>query len=78
LNPADATAGLWPAQRLAPDRAGSGAIAAPQPGTWRSPPQSDVELMTKKEVLDFKRAPRLEQIGDVGSKSVDDREHRTG
>ena len=54
------------------------AITAPQPETWRSSPQGDVELMTEKEVLGFKSEPRLEQIGDIRSKEVDDRKHRTG
>jgi hypothetical protein len=35
-------------------------ITAPQPDTCRSSPQCDVELMTEKEVLGFKPAPRLE------------------
>ena len=35
-----------------------------------------VALMTQKEVLNFKPAPRLEQIGDKCSKQVDDRKHR--
>jgi len=42
----------------------------------RRPPQSDVELMTKKEVLDFKPVPRLKQVGDIRSKQVDDHKHR--
>jgi hypothetical protein len=36
------------------------------------------ELMRQKEVLNFKPAPRLEQIGDKCSKQVDDRKHRIG
>jgi hypothetical protein len=43
------------------------AITAPQPDTCRSSSQCDVELMTEKEVLGLKSAPRLEQIGDVRS-----------
>jgi hypothetical protein len=54
------------------------AITAPQPETWRSMPQGNVELMTEKQVLRFKPAPRLEQIGDISSKQVDDRKHRIG
>jgi hypothetical protein len=42
----------------------------------RRPPQSDVELMTKKEVLDFKPVPRLKQVGDIRPKQVDDHKHR--
>jgi hypothetical protein len=34
--------------------------------------------MTKKEVLDLKPAPRLEQIRDKCSNQVDDRKHRIG
>jgi len=34
--------------------------------------------MTQKEVLDFKPAPRLEQIGYKRCKQVDDRNHRIG
>jgi hypothetical protein len=34
--------------------------------------------MTQKEVLNFKPAPRLEQIDDKCSKQVDDRKHRIG
>ena len=30
----------------------------------------------KKEVLDFKPVPRLEQVGDMRSKQVDDHKHR--
>ena len=44
----------------------------------QGPPQSDVELMTKKEVLDFKPVPRLEQVGDIRSKQVDNHKHRIG
>jgi hypothetical protein len=38
----------------------------------------DVELMPQKEVLNFKPAPRLEQIGDKCGQQMEDREHRTG
>jgi hypothetical protein len=53
-----------------------GPITTSQPEMLRCPPQSDVELMTKKEVLDFKPVPRLEQAGDIQSKQVDDHKHR--
>src|SRR4030088_758871 len=52
------------------------AITGPQPQTWRSVPQGDVQLMTEKQVLGFKPASRLEQIGEIRSKQVGDREHR--
>src|SRR5439155_466813 len=74
----DRTSELRIAMQLpGPDRAGSAtaghphqqrAITAPQPKTWRSSPRCDVELMTEKEVLGFKPAPRPEQIGDIRSK----------
>ena len=34
--------------------------------------------VTKEEVLNFKPAPRLEQIGDIHSKQMDDRNHHFG
>ena len=52
------------------------AIAAPKPETCRSSPQGDIELMTEKENLGFKPAPRLEQIGDKRSKQAEERKHR--
>jgi PRC-barrel domain len=41
------------------------------------PPQSDVELMTEKQILGFKSAPRLEQVGYKHSERVQDRKHRS-
>ena len=52
------------------------AVATPQRQTRRSPPQSDIELMTEKENLGFKPTPRLEQVGDKRCKQAEDREHR--
>ena len=52
------------------------AIAAPKLKTCRSSPQGDIELMTEKEDLGFKPAPRLEQIGDKSCKQAEDRKHR--
>jgi hypothetical protein len=34
--------------------------------------------MTKKEVLDFKPAPRPEQVGDERPKQMEDGKHRAG
>jgi hypothetical protein len=34
-----------------------GTVTCPKPDTLRGSPQGDVELMTQKEVLDFKPAP---------------------
>src|SRR5688572_11479490 len=53
-------------------------VTTPQPETLRCAPQDDGELMTKKEVLDFKPTPRLEQIGDIHSEQMDDRKHHFG
>jgi hypothetical protein len=53
-------------------------ITTPQPKTWRSSPQGGIELMTKKEVLGLKLAPRLEQIGDNRPKQLEVCEHRDG
>jgi hypothetical protein len=36
------------------------------------------ELMTEKQVLGLKQAPRLEQVGDKHSDRVQDRKHRPG
>jgi hypothetical protein len=55
-----------------------GTVTCPQPETLRGPPQGDVELMTQKEILDFKPVLRVEQIGYKRCKQVDDRKHRIG
>jgi hypothetical protein len=55
-----------------------GAATTPHPETLRGAPQDDIELMTKEEVFNFKPAPRLEQIGDIHSKQMDDRNHHFG
>ena len=51
-------------------------VIRPEPETLRGSPQGDVELMTQKEVLDFKPVPRLEKIRYKACKQVDDRKHR--
>jgi hypothetical protein len=38
----------------------------------RCTPQGNIELMSKKKVLDFKPAPRLEQIDDKRPKQMED------
>jgi len=38
----------------------------------------NIELMAKKEVLDFKLAPRPEEVGDKHSKQLKECEHRAG
>ena len=52
------------------------AITAAKSKTRRCPPQSDVELMSEKQVLGFKPPPRLEQINDEHSEREHDRKHR--
>jgi hypothetical protein len=41
-------------------------------------PQGYIELISEKEILDFKPAPRLEQIADKRPKQIEDRAHRVG
>ena len=55
-----------------------GAITAMQPQTVWCTPQGNIELMPKKEVLDFKPAPRLEQVGDKRPKQMEHGKHRAG
>jgi hypothetical protein len=52
-------------------------VTTTQPQTLWSTPQGNIELMPKKEILDFKPAPRLEQVGDKCPKQTEDRKHRT-
>jgi hypothetical protein len=40
--------------------------------TRRCPPQSDGKLMAEKQILGFKPAPRLEQVGYKHSERVQD------
>jgi hypothetical protein len=44
--------------------------------TVQGTPQGNIELMTQKEVLDFKLAPRLERGGDECPKQMKDGKHR--
>jgi len=44
----------------------------------RLTPQSNIELMAEKEVLDFKLAPRPEQVGDKSPKQLKECKHRAG
>jgi hypothetical protein len=52
-------------------------ITAVQSKTRRRTPQGDAELMTEKQVLRFKPAPRLEEVGDAHSERVHDRKHQS-
>src|SRR6266508_2643093 len=53
-------------------------VTAAQSKTRRRTPQGDAELMTEKQVLGLKQAPRLEQVGDEHSERVQDCKHRPG
>jgi hypothetical protein len=39
-------------------------------------PQGYIELMSEKEILNFKPAPRLEQIAGKRPKQIEDHTHR--
>jgi hypothetical protein len=43
-----------------------------------SPTQGNIELMSKKEILNFKPTSRLEQIGAKRPKQMEDGKHRVG
>src|SRR5512139_3819583 len=51
-------------------------VTTMQPHTRRRPPQGDVELMTEKQILGFKPAPRLEKVDDEHSQCAQDCKHR--
>ena len=53
-------------------------IAAALPRPARCTPQGDVELVTKKEILDLQLPPRLEQVGDEHRKQMENGKHRKG
>jgi hypothetical protein len=38
--------------------------------------QRNIELMPEKKVLDFKLAPRLEQVGEANANQVEGSKHR--
>jgi len=46
-----------------------------QPQPARNAPQGNIELMTKKQVLNFKPAPRPEQISNKRRKQMKKRKH---
>jgi hypothetical protein len=53
------------------------AVAAEQSEPRRCPPQSDGELVAKKQILSLKPAPRLEQASDKYSERMQDRKQRS-
>jgi hypothetical protein len=52
-------------------------ITAAQPKTRRRTPQCDIQLMTEEQILGFKPAARLEQVGDQHSEQIQNRKHRS-
>ena len=60
---------VWPEPRH-PNH--QGPVTPPQPQALRRSPQGNIELMTQKEVLNFKPASRLEQIRDKSQTRIDD------
>jgi hypothetical protein len=48
------------------------------PQTARCTSQGDIELVPKKQVLDFKLAPRPEQISGKRRDQTEDCKHRVG
>ena len=65
-------------QEEALDEALENTFPAAQSKTRRRTPQGDAELITEKQVLGLKEAPRLEQVGDEHSERVQDCKHRPG
>src|SRR5436309_14366592 len=54
------------------------AVTATQSKSRRRAPQSDAELMTEKQVLGLKPAPRFEYVGDEHPERVQNRNHQPG
>jgi len=52
-------------------------VTPTKPQTMRCTPQSNIELMPEKEVLEVKPAPQPEQVGDNRPKQLEDRKHRS-
>ena len=75
LDDAGQTEQAWPEPRH-PDH--QDPVTPTQPQTVWSPPQGNIELMPEKEILDFKLAPRLEQVGDKRAKQMEGCKHRVG
>jgi hypothetical protein len=72
LNHAGQSDQAWP-QSYQPDQ--HRPVAPMQPQTVRGTPQGNIELMPKKQVFDFKLAPRPEQISGKGHEQTEDRKH---
>jgi hypothetical protein len=75
LNHAGQPEQAWPEPRH-PDH--QDPVTATEPKTVWHLPKRDIELVAKKKVLDFKPAPRLEQVGDEHPEEMEDGKHHTG
>src|SRR5262249_37904400 len=84
-NQYDASEGWSPVERHAPHRAGlaragqphhQGPVTAAQSKARRRTPQGDAELMTQKQLLDFKSPRRLEEVYNEHCERMQEREHR--
>jgi hypothetical protein len=51
-------------------------VVPTQPQTMRCTPEGDVELVTKKEILDFQLTPRFEPVSDQHHQQAEDSKHR--
>ena len=74
LNHLDRTNKAWPELSHPYEQR---AITAAQSKTRWCPPQSDGKLMAQKQILSFKPAPRLEQVGYKHSERVQNCKHRS-
>jgi hypothetical protein len=72
LNNARQTQQAWPKPGHPYERR---PITGTQPRSVRGPPHANIELMPEKKVLDFKLAPRLEQVGTENANQAEDSEH---
>ena len=73
LNNARQTEQAWPKPGHPYQRR---SVTGTQSHTVRHPPHANIELMTEKKVLDFKLAPRLEQVGDENANQLEESEYR--
>jgi len=53
-----------------------GPVASTQPRTMRRTSKGNIQLMPKKQILDFKPLRRLAQSGDKRRKQMEDGKHR--
>jgi hypothetical protein len=70
LNHAGQTQQAWP-EPSHPDQQCT--VTPPKPQAVRCTPQGNIELMSEKEVLDFKPLPRPKQVSEKRPKQPEDR-----